>query len=131
MEGVAPLVDLIGPLAFFVAGIGASESESEAIEDELRFKDGLGAVEPKPTLVGAISAYALLAEGIMGRRHLRLIVKPHLPSLSMKICCRQSMSLVILGSLNIDVGDEKLVTKVRDRDRDFCAPDRALASQIT
>ena len=51
---MAALVDLVGPLAFFVAGIGASESESEVIEDELRFWDGLGAVEPKPTLVGAI-----------------------------------------------------------------------------
>ncbi len=98
---MAALVDLVGPLAFFVAGAGASESESEAIEDELRFRDGLGAVEPKPTLVGAISAYALLADRIIGRRHLRLIVKACLPFLAMRICCRQSMSLVIPGSSSV------------------------------
>ena len=76
---MAALVDLVGPLAFFVTGNGASDSESEAIEDDLRFWDGLGVVEPKPTLVGAIFAYTLLADGIISRRHLSLIVKAHLP----------------------------------------------------
>ena len=82
---MAASVDLVGPLAFFVAGIGAFESDSEAIEDDLRFRDGLGAVEPKPTLVGAIFAYALLAGGIIGRRHVRPVIKAHLPVRSMKI----------------------------------------------
>lgn len=51
-------MDLVGPLAFFVGGTGASESESEseASSDELRFWDGLGAVGPEADLVGAIFA---------------------------------------------------------------------------
>lgn len=105
---MAALVELVGPLTFFVAGIGASESESEAIEDDLRFWDGLGAVEKKPMLVRAIFVYALLADGIIGRRHRRLIVKAHLPVPSMRIHCRQSMSPAVPGLLNIVIDDEKL-----------------------
>lgn len=55
---MAALVDLVGALAFLVGGIGASKSVSEASSDELRFWDGLGAVEPEANLVGAIFAYA-------------------------------------------------------------------------
>ena len=51
-------MDLVGPLAFFVGGTGASESESEASSDELRFWDGLGAMGPEADLVGAIFVYA-------------------------------------------------------------------------
>ena len=63
---MAALVDLVGPFAFLVGGTGASELESEASSDELRFWDGLGAVEPKANLVEGIIAYALLAEGLIG-----------------------------------------------------------------
>ena len=65
MEGVPAAVDLVGPFAFLVGGIGASESVSEARSDKLRFWEGLGAVEAKADLVGAIFAvlhgYTLLA----------------------------------------------------------------------
>lgn len=110
---MAALVDLVEPLAFFVAGTGASESESEATEDDLRFRHGLGAGEPKPTLVGAILAYVLLAGGIIGRRYLRLIVKVHLPVPSMKIHCRQSISLTIPGFSNAVVDDKNVCLTIQ------------------
>ena len=60
------LVDLVGAFAFLVRGSGASESVSEASSDELRFWDGLGAVEAKADLIEGIFAYGLLAEGFIG-----------------------------------------------------------------